>query len=67
MVDENMLKMKKRSITQIRSGVSLKWELCNALMALKSGSIEGKQLNLCRGYVIFCHIDCLCLQEIKGR
>ena len=34
------------AITQIRSGVSLKWELCND-----------------RGYIIFCHVDCFCLQE----
>ena len=34
-------------------------------MTLTTGSIEGKQLNLCRGYIIFCHVDCLCLQEKK--
>ena len=25
-------------------------------MTLTSGSIEGKQLNLCRGNIIFCHV-----------
>ena len=32
-------------------------------MTLTSGSIEGKQLNLCRGNIIFCYVDCFCLQE----
>ena len=32
-------------------------------MTLMSGSIEGKQLNLCRGNIIFCHVDSFCLQE----
>ena len=32
-------------------------------MTLTSGSIEEKQLNLCRGNVIFCHVDSICLQE----
>ena len=32
-------------------------------MTLTSGSIEGKQLNLCRGNIIFCHVDSFCLQE----
>ena len=32
-------------------------------MTLTSGSIEGKQLNLCKGNIIFCHVDCFCLQE----
>ena len=25
--------------------------------------IKGKQLDLCKGNMIFCHVDCLCLQE----
>ena len=32
-------------------------------MTLKSGSIEGKQLDLCKCNIIFCHVDCFCLQE----
>ena len=32
-------------------------------MTLTSGSIEGKQLNLCRGNIIFCHVYSFCLQE----
>ena len=34
-------------------------------MTLTSGSIEGKQLNLCKGNIIFCHVNCFCLQEEK--
>ena len=36
-------------------------------MTLMSGSIEGKQLNLCRGNIIFCHVDSFCLQEEEKR
>ena len=32
-------------------------------MTLTSVSIEGKQLNFCRGNIIFCHVDFFCLQE----
>ena len=32
-------------------------------MISTSGSIEGKQLNMCKGNIIFCHVDCFCLQE----
>ena len=32
-------------------------------MTLRSGSIEEKQLNLCRGNIIFCHVDSFSLQE----
>ena len=32
-------------------------------MTLRSGRIEGKQLNLCRGIIIFCHVDFFRLQE----
>ena len=32
-------------------------------MTSTSGSIEGKQLNLCRGNIMFCHVDFFCLQE----
>ena len=32
-------------------------------MTLTSGAIEGKQLDLCQGNIIFCHVDCFCLQE----
>ena len=32
-------------------------------MTLTSGSIEGKQLDLCKCNIIFCHVDCFCLQE----
>ena len=52
--------MKMTSVTQIRSGMSLKWELCNDMT---SSSIEGKQLNLCKGNIIFCHVDCFSVQE----
>ena len=34
-------------------------------MTLTYGSIEGKQLNLCRDNIIFCHADSFCLQEKK--
>ena len=34
-------------------------------MTLTSGSIEGKQLDLCKRNTIFCHVDCFCLQERK--
>ena len=37
----------------------------NYVMTLTSGTIEGKQLKLCRGYIIFCDVDCFCLQEKK--
>ena len=36
-------------------------------MTLTFGSIEGKQLNLCRGNIIFCHVDSFCLQEEKRK
>ena len=62
MVDENM---KITSITQIQSSVSLKWELCNDIDRLDS--IERKQLNLCKRNIIFCHVDCFCVQAKKGR
>ena len=39
-------------------------KLCNETDV---GSIEGKQLNLCRGNIIFCHVDCFCLQERKKK
>ena len=29
------------------------------------GSIEGKQLDLCKSNIIFCHVDCFCLQGEK--
>ena len=29
------------------------------------GSIEGKQLDLCKGNTIFCHVDYFCSQEKK--
>ena len=32
-------------------------------MTLMSGGIEGKQLNLCRGNIMFCHVDSFRLQE----
>ena len=34
-------------------------------MTLTSGTIEGKQLDLCKRNIIFCHVDCFCLQERK--
>ena len=34
-------------------------------MTLTSGSIEGNQLDLCKCNIIFCHVDCFCLQEKK--
>ena len=34
-------------------------------MTLTSGSIERKQLNLCRGNIMFCHVDSFCLQGKK--
>ena len=36
-------------------------------MPLTSGSIEEKQLNLCRGNIIFCHVDSLLFTGKKGR
>ena len=36
-------------------------------MTLTSGSIEGKQLSLCRGNIIFCHVDFFCLQGKKRK
>ena len=36
-------------------------------MILTSGRIEGKQLNLCKGNIIFCHVDCFCLQGKKTK
>ena len=32
-------------------------------MTLTSGSFDGRQLNVCRGNIIFCHVDSFCLQE----
>ena len=34
-------------------------------MTLTSGSIEEKQLNMCRGNIIFCHVGFFCLQGKK--
>ena len=31
-------------------------------MTLTLDNIEGKQLDLCRGNIIFCHVDFFCLQ-----
>ena len=36
-------------------------------MTLTSGSIEGKQLNLCRGNIMFFHVDSFCLQGKKRK
>ena len=54
--------MKMMSITQIRSSVYLKWKLCNDIDV---GSIERKQLDLCKRNIIFCQADCFCLQGKK--
>ena len=27
------------------------------------GSIKGKQLDLCEGNIIYCYVNCFCLQE----
>ena len=37
-------------------------ELCNDIDV---SCIEGKQLGLCKGNIIFFHEDCICLQENK--
>ena len=34
-------------------------------MTLRSGSVEGKQSDLCKCNIIFCDVDCVCLQEEK--
>ena len=34
-------------------------------MTLRSGSIEGKQLDVCKCNIIFCHVDSFCLQGEK--
>ena len=34
-------------------------------MTLTWGNIEGKQLNLCKGNIIFSQVDWFCLQEEK--
>ena len=49
--------------TQIRSSVYLKREICNDIEVC---SIERKQLDLCKRNIIFCHVDCFCLQERKS-
>ena len=36
-------------------------------MTLTSSSIEGNQLSLCKDNVIFCHVDCFCLQGNKRK
>ena len=36
-------------------------------MTLRSCGIEGKQFDLCKCNITFCHIDCFCLQERKKR
>ena len=37
-------------------------KFCNDIVV---GVIEGKQLDLCKCNIIFCHVDCFCLQEKK--
>ena len=56
--------MKMMSMTQIWSSVFLKWKLCNDIDV---GSIERKQFDLCKRNIIFCHVDCFCLQERKEK
>ena len=53
-------------ITQIRRQAGC-LESRNYVMTLRLGSIEGTQLNLCKGNNIFCHVDCFCLQGKKKR
>ena len=36
-------------------------------MTLTSDSIEEKQLDMCRGNIIFCHVDFFCLQGKKRK
>ena len=31
------------------------------------GSIDGKQVDICKGNIILSHEDCFCLQEKKGK
>ena len=49
---------------QIKTAFGKIGKLCNEIDV---GSIEGKQLDLCKRSIIFCHVDCFCLQEKKGR
>ena len=51
-------------MVQIEDSISKVGKLCNDIDV---GSIAGKQLNLCKGNIIFCHVDCFCLQERKKR
>ena len=39
-------------------------KLCNEI---DLGSIKRKQLDLCKGNIIVCHVDCFCLQERKKK
>ena len=48
---------------QIKTAFGKTGKLCNEIDV---GSIEGKQLDLCKRNIMFCHVDCLCLQK-KGR
>ena len=36
-------------------------------MTLMSGSIERKQLKMRKGNIIFCNVDCFCIQEKKRK
>ena len=36
-------------------------------MTLTLGSTEGKQLNLCKSNIIFCHVDCFCMHGGKRK
>ena len=36
-------------------------------MRLTSVVLRENQLDLCKGNIIFCHVDCFCLQERKKK
>ena len=40
-------------------------KLGNYAIRLTSVVLRGKQLDLWKGNIIFCHVDCFCLQEKK--
>ena len=42
-------------------------KLGNYAMRPTSVVLREKQLDLCKGDIIFCHVDCFCLQERKEK
>ena len=61
MVDENMKKYNEDDVELFFLEIG---KLCNEIDV---GSIEGRQLDLCKGNIILSHADCFCLQGKKRK